>query len=184
MVGFPAPPQVTCPCYLSLGTGPFATHSLQCPDLGLGPQVRPLGACRLRILIVGWGWHQAEEELCPLAFGASCPCFMQSLSPHTQFSLCWSRSCGPVFQVVSFQRVTGMCAQAKENIKMFWECFRKIAWSRLPSLAYVALFLSPLLCACVICNPELSAVQLWLFLPQPFFLTAKRIQFSTNNAEQ
>lgn len=133
---------------------------------------------------MGWGCHEAEEELSPLASGASRPYFLQSLSPHTQFSLCWSRSRGPVFQVVSFQRVTGMCVQAKENIKMFGECFRKIAWSRLPSLAYMALFLSPLLCACVISNPELSAIQLWLFLPQPFFLTAKRIQFSTNNAEQ
>lgn len=134
----------------------------------------------------GLGQHQAEEELSPLALGASQPCFLLCLSPHTQFSLCWSpsRSRRPVFQVGSFQRVTGMCVHAKENIKMFGECFRKIAWSRLPRLAYVVLFLSPLLCTCVINFPEHPAVLLWLFLPQLFFLPAKGIQFSTNNTEQ
>lgn len=77
-----------------------------------------------------------------------------------------------------------VCVHAKENIEMFGECFRKIAWSRLPRVAYMVLLLSPLLCTWVPSFPEHPTVPLWLFLPQVFFLPAKRIQFSTNNTEQ
>lgn len=33
-------------------------------------------------------------------------------------------------------------------------------------------------------HPGTFEIQLWLFLPQLFFLTAKGIQFSINNTEQ
>lgn len=33
-------------------------------------------------------------------------------------------------------------------------------------------------------HPGAFEIQLWLFLPQLFFLTAKGIQFSINNTEQ
>lgn len=103
-------------------------------------------------------------------------------TPRSRSAGAWSLR--PVFQVVSFQWETGMRVHAKENIKMFGECFRKIARSRLPRLAMV-LFLSPGLCTCVIWSIlEHSAIRLRLFLTPLFFLTAKRIQFSTNNTEQ
>lgn len=119
------------------------------------------------------------------ALPAALPCFRLSQRP-TPGSHFAGESCGPVSQVVPFQWLTGMCVcvRAKENIKMFGECFRKIARSRLPRFAYMFLFLSFLPCTCVIRIPEHSEMQLWLFLLQLFFLTAERIQFSTNNTEQ
>lgn len=124
---------------------------------------------------MNWESQKTEEELSTWLLEYPCPCFPLSHLPHTQIVLCWSKSWSlrPVFQVVSFQWVTGMCVHAKENIKMFGECFRKIAQSRLPSLAYMVLFSS--LFALYMCILEHSAVQLWLFLPQLFFLTAERI---------
>lgn len=67
---------------------------------------------------------------------------------------------------------------------MFGECLGKIARSRLPRFTYMFLFLAFLLCTCVIRVLERSGIQLCLFLPQLFFLTAERIQFSTDNTEQ
>lgn len=132
---------------LSLGAESFTTYSPQHPDLGLGPLVGNC-ACRLLItaLIANWGQRKGRRRNClPWPLERPRPCCLLSHLPHAQFLLCWSQSWSrrPVFQVVSFQWVTGMCVPAKENIKMFGECFRKIAWSRLPRLASMPPFPFP-----------------------------------------
>lgn len=74
---------------------------------------------------------------------------------------------------------------AKENIKMFGECFRKIARSRLPSLAYMVLF--SFLFALYMCDPHPGAfcsTALAFLTPTVLSYSGEDIQFSTNNTEQ
>lgn len=119
--------------------GPQAAHlrlcvrfCLRCPWVGPAPAA--VGCWENRLL------RPAEHP---------CSLLSQRPTPGSHFA---GESCGPVLQVVFFQWVTGMCVctRAKANIKMFGECFRKIARSRLPRFAYMFLFLSFLLCTCVI----------------------------------
>lgn len=123
-----------------------------------------------------------------LAFGAS-PSLLpaEPSPPHPDLALLEREleSLRPVFQVMSFQWVTGMCVHAKENIKMFGECFRKIAQSRLPSLAYRVLF--SFLFALCMCDPHPGAfcsTALAFLTPTVLSYSGEDIQFSTNNTEQ
>lgn len=75
---------------------------------------------------------------------------------------------------------------AKENIKMFGECFRKIAQSRLPSLAYMVFFFS-FLFALYMCDQHPGAfcsTALAFLTPTVLSYSREDIQFSTNNTEQ
>lgn len=84
-------------------------------------------------------------------------------------------SCWPV---VSSQYVCA-CVQ-KQTSKCLVSVLGKIVRSRLPRFAYMFLFLSYLLCTCVISILE----RLSFSYPNCSLLTAESVQFSTNNTEQ
>lgn len=126
-----------------------------------------------------WGQHQARGQSSSLVHGASL-----SVSHTTQSLLC-RHELGPVLQVVSFQWVTGMCVHAcKRKHPNVWGVFSENSKEQLAKCACVFLSLCLLWCTCVISIPACSEIQLWLSFPQLFFLTAGRLQFSTNNPEQ
>lgn len=118
---------------------------LQAAHLSVG-RVRPAPS-------LGWacaGGSGVREE--PPAPACGAPLFLTKPTPHIRFSLCrrepWACCVGRVVSVGNWY--VCVCTRAKANITMFGECFRKIARSRLPRFAYMFLFLSFLLCTCVI----------------------------------